>query len=48
MKEAVDERHVCIVAENSITVCLLNGMLLKFERKFYPFQVGRSFMPSSN
>ncbi|KAI6190138.1 Mediator of RNA polymerase II transcription subunit 17 [Aphelenchoides bicaudatus] len=38
MKEAIDEKHVCVVTENTIAVDMLGGMLLKFERHFYPFQ----------
>ncbi|CAD5231380.1 unnamed protein product [Bursaphelenchus xylophilus] len=39
-KEAVAEKHVCIITDNSLTVCLSDGMLLKFEMHYFPFQDG--------
>lgn len=40
VKDAVSETHVCIVTDNSLVVCLADGMLLKFEMLYFPFQVG--------
>ncbi|KAI6223676.1 Mediator of RNA polymerase II transcription subunit 17 [Aphelenchoides fujianensis] len=36
LRESAAVRNICIVTENAIAVCLVDGMLLKFERYFFP------------